>query len=102
MEWILILTMFLTLDAWEEIVSRFGNFGSHKRIPKKEDLDENLAKQHVTHFSQAQDTPFTVEPFSTIFREIPETEFTKEFVLGNINVNQIEGIDSKTKRFLKC
>ena len=97
----ILLSFFLALYVWEEIVEKMGIFGPHKRVVEKEQLDEQLGKQHKKHFCQAQGTPFTVSPLTDLFGEALETEFTKDFVEGKANIDEISNISDQTKEFLK-
>eukprot|EP00957_Ditylum_brightwellii_P002321 178873-Ditylum_brightwellii.AAC.1 len=43
-EKILVLTIFLTIEAWEEVVDSLGSYGPHKRVVDKQQLGSNLSK----------------------------------------------------------
>eukprot|EP00957_Ditylum_brightwellii_P091395 6958734-Ditylum_brightwellii.AAC.1 len=93
------LSCFLTLEAWDEIVDKVGIYKPHKRVVDKDQLDEHLGKQHRKHFRQAQGTPFTVIPLSELFGEALDTEFTMSFVKGKVNIDKIGNISDKQKTF---
>eukprot|EP00957_Ditylum_brightwellii_P006362 482517-Ditylum_brightwellii.AAC.1 len=50
----IVLSCFLILEAWEEIVDILGTYGPHQQVVDKVQLDDNLSKQHKKHFKQAQ------------------------------------------------
>jgi len=70
-----------------------------KSVYDPNEIENLVLHQHRKHFSQAQGSPFTVEPLSTLVNDTADSPFAKQVLEGTADIDSLQ-IDKYTKDLL--
>eukprot|EP00957_Ditylum_brightwellii_P129811 9901424-Ditylum_brightwellii.AAC.1 len=99
--WVIAIATTVWIHALFNCQELFAASVPHKRVVEHNNLYTCLNQQHRKHFGQAQESPATIHPISTLFGEDTDTQSGEVFRRGLIKVNQFPGITEGLKLFFK-
>ena len=81
-------------------VLKINGEGGEERISDKDRMYDEIIKRNREHFSQADGTPFTVEPLRSLIGETATNNFCDQILNGTINLDGLD-IEEATKALLR-
>lgn len=75
--------------------------GEWEAVTEKDRINELLIDRNREHFSQADGTPFTIQPLRDLFGKYGTNEASDLLIKGELDVDSIEGISEATRSILK-
>ena len=64
--------------------------GTTERIGKKEDMFKAIIERNIQHFSQADGTPFTIDPLKSLIGPTATSDFCDEIIKGRIDLSEMD------------
>eukprot|EP00957_Ditylum_brightwellii_P085219 6480412-Ditylum_brightwellii.AAC.1 len=82
--WVIAVATTVWIHALVDYQELFATNVLHKQVVEHDNLYTCLHQQHRKHFEQAQGSPATIHPISTLFGEDIDTQFGEVFRRGLI------------------